>query len=916
MLRVITYRIAPLLLAARLLAGETIEFRAGLAALHVAKSTGRIDRVTDRTGRSLNRGAGGVYLFDGQTGKETFPQRARVAEIEPGSAVLSFVGDDPELTVKSNIRSDDMLCEWAVTVANHGTKLRMVEIRLGLPLKFAGEWQYWDGYDGDGIGGPTRRCTATSNLYACNAAPTAQRGTDPTAAPRSRIKWHRLGNVGVFPLNAVCGPDIGFAIGIVPHDPLSYYAGGVQPAQSPRESFYYAVKLVVDPGKVEQCRFIVLAFQPTYGYRKAMETYYRRFASTFRLRDGLDPRVLFPATGTYLSFHENLAKLGLTELWREHCRRYFIGWTWLYAPFQRAGDFWVDSDTFDFKYWRRPREDSPRGATEYQRRLVAANRAARVGCAIGYYVIPQQCHTELANVRYADSVLVGIDGRQRRRAKGGVLGWPVTTMFAMNNSFGRNCERELNQILRLAYVDGIAFDNAFAHEMHTGGGMAASQGRAFLDGRPYVLNHLAYFHLMSRVRSTRVSTPDGFAPAVFANGPYNIFCAQCTDAALIEYHPYPPANVSGRFAALRYLLGPYKPINFKVHGRTRPGHILDKRPPTRERVEIEMNLRLHSLLALFRWGAYPRVREALGCADIIDALPVLIRLNRAGWQPVPAVKRGEGLWIERFGSGQDTFLVVINPTERPFGGVLEFDHKEAGLPPSVFERVYGGGALSSFVRERRSLLRMTIPPVWLQVLRVKSGAMRDQNMVYLADSRQTVRVLLDERAIQGLPYIRHGKLGIAFISPDTLMKTTRALARQIRAYFTYWLLAERFEKWFQTNGRTPVPDPSIVEPAPIVSSAAAAGRRVVIAFVLDPHASTPVIQGVRSEKVELVAATPDGFRAATSAFLRVLDKRFARFGYDGLFNQSPTQPGQLAPDSDLFRRHGWREFLMLMRRRH
>lgn len=882
---------------------DPIELRCGSASLLVSQDSGRITLLTDQSGRRLSRGEGGLYIFDGESGRECFPIRAHDLRVDAQSLAFSVDANDATLSINCQVRPHGAASLWDVSVANLGNKLRLIELRLGLPLQLSGDWQYWDGYDGDVIGaGPTRACDHESNLYACNAAPTVRRGDDPSAAPRSWIKWHRLGNLGVFPLNAVYSSDTGFALGVSPERPLSYYSGGVQPTASPREAFYYAVKLVVDPGKTAHCTFVLFGFQPTYGYRKAIEIYYKQFASAFSLRDGLDPRVLLPATGTYLGVHENIARHGLVALWREHCRRYYIGWTWLYAPFQRAGDFWVDSDTFDFKHWRRSRDDTAKSAEEYQRRMVEANRAARVGCAIGYYAIPQRCNMALADAAYPQSHIVRIDGRFHKGGTG-VLGWPLSSMFAMNNPFGRNCEQELQQILRNAHVDGIAFDNAFAHEMHTSLGMAESQGRAFYHGKPYVLNHLAYFHLMKQVRETAALTPGGFRPTVFSNGAYNIFSAQATDVGLIEYHPYPPAKVPGRFAALRYLLGPHKPISFKVHGRTKPGHILDTKPVAEDDIEIQMNLRLYSLLALLRWGGYPRVREALGSADLIDALPVLVALREAGWQPVPAVKGGNGLWIERFGRGMDTHLVIINPRERAFSGTLAIDLKEIGIPATPFGRIYGDGELECRIDRGQALLDLTLPPVWFQVLRVKR------------QSPTPVRFLPDEDAVLALPYVQDDRPNVAVVATPHSPPAIGECVDHIRTYFLYLQLAETFERWFQTNGRTPAPDLSSATPIESIVDSEMPTPRVVIEF-RSAKTTSPAVEVVGDRRVRLIAASAGGHAAPTAAFLRLLDRRFRRFGYDGWLDTYPSRAGQLAPGGHPFRRHGWTQFLKLMQKRY
>ncbi|MEW6360231.1 MAG: hypothetical protein AB1696_28115 [Planctomycetota bacterium] len=873
------------------------DIRAGRLTLALSPDAGRISGLRDVPAA----GEGGVYWFDGASGKEVIP-RADAVHSGAEQTTFALVGE-PTLRAECVVQSGDRLATWHIKLTNTGDAQRLIELRLGLPLAVNEQWEYWDGYDGDQVEGPTRTCAKDCNFYACNAAPSVPRGADPEGRKRAAIKWHTLGGTCIFPLNVVCSDKKGIALGIAPDRPMSHYAGGVQPSASARESFYYAVKLVVDPGKSEECTFVVFGFDPKYGYRKAIEIYQHHFAEAFRVREGLDPRIMLPANGTFLSTHRAVAEMeGAADLWREFCRRYRTGWTWLYAAFQQTGDFWPEADTFDAKRWRQPQPDSPKTAEEFQRIMAEANRAARTGCAVGYYIIPQRCATELADALYADARVVRTDGSFHR--SGAVIAdEPLTTMFAMNNSFGQNCEREIDRILHKACVDGIAFDNAFAHDMHTGGGMKESEGRAFYDGKPYILNALAYRHLMEEVRNTDCRTPDGFHPAVFANGPYNLFTAQATDAALIEYHPYPPSNVAGHFAALRYLLGSHKPISFKVHGRSTGATLADKQAPPQDEIDVQMNLRLWSLLHMLRWGAYPRVREALGSADLIAAIPVLVELRRAGWQPVSAVTGGGDLWIERFGAGADTRLVVINPTEKPFAGTLTFDHIEAGLGPTTFERIYGDSALDSRIEGEQSLLRLSIAPSWFQVLKAKSDQTPNQHPVRFLPSREAVR---------DWPYLADGKADFTLpVAP-----ADEGIARSVQGYFAYLQLADTFEMWFMTNGRTPMPDPKTVTVPKIVHINAKYQGERRLAFAIDEGAATPSVEVAGNEEIILRAKNSEGLRAATDALLRLLDERFPRFGYDGWMKRFPKKAGELAPGSTLFRRYGWREFLAFMQERY
>jgi len=323
-----------------------------------------------------------------------------------------------------------------------------------------------------------------------------------------------------------------------------------------------------------------------------------------------------------------------------------------------------------------------------------------------------------------------------------------------------------------------------------------------------------------------------------------------------------------------------------------------------------MNSRLYSLFMLLRWGAYPRIREALGSADLIHAVPLLIELRQCGWQPVSAVKGGEGLWIERFGTGPETHLVIINPAGTPFSGTLEFDHAEAGMPPVVFERVFGDGQLSSQTVAGRSLITLSIPLAWLQVLRPAATDPRGVSPRVTG----TVRFAPNADAVIAMPYLDGAVPDVAIVvPPDAAADVTEAAAR-IRAYFVYWQLAGVFEMWFQTNGRTPVPELGKVTGVHIVSTLAEV--RASTTIVLEPDSVERSSVEVGEGGILRIRMQSEGVTKAVDALLRLLDRRFRRYGHDGLLNESPTAAGQLAPDSGLFSRRGWNEQLKAMQDRY
>ncbi|MCX7826288.1 MAG: hypothetical protein N2689_12120, partial [Verrucomicrobiae bacterium] len=108
------------------------------------------------------------------------------------------------------------------------------------------------------------------------------------------------------------------------------------------------------------------------------------------------------------------------------------------------------------------------------------------------------------------------------------------------------------------------------------------------------------------------------------------------------------------------------------------------------------------LLRSLYMGGIPTPRLTVGVPKLMEALPMIHEIVRAGWQPAPAFQpagaraNDPGLWAARYGEGLGTFLTLGNATASNFSGEIEIDGRYLGDASHVFAP-YGNGKLTQTV---------------------------------------------------------------------------------------------------------------------------------------------------------------------------------------------------------------------------
>lgn len=628
--------------------------------------TGALSQWETAAGRWLAE-AGGVHFVVWPERKRLGPA-GRVTHVHVRSDGLRFQWAAGRVAARHEIVPQARHVLWQVVVPNRGKDRLLVEMRLSLPIRLGpGAWFYWNGHS-------LRRVTARTRAAEMT-----------TLMPGGRLSQ------GIFPAVGLHNRETGLAMGLEPMDIESFYGSRAQPALGALETFCYAVRLAIPPGKERRVRFVLFAFDPQWSWRSCVQRYWSFWPDVFA------PPGREDIWGLYASSSPNYVhRMG--DKFIDLCRRMRVGGMELYAPFNKTGEFYPDNEP---AYVRGKLSLS---RTDMRRVYEIANIAS---CNLSY-AIPTKCERKLATTTYADSVIRQPDGTFFLRDFWDVMGGrreKLAAMFAWGDSFGARLRRDLRKIVANYRPDGFYLDNgAFVWEDY--GRM--TDWAAFDDeGRVYTNGGIPYAKLLDDLRS--------FAPQVQRN-----------PGEFIQYF-------SG-FRAQSHLTNCVDTQSFYVRTHRL---IMGRKPIFPDHPRRITRSRLFDALEFggLPWlGGFQRDREALAR----EWADVAITLARAGWRPIPrAVSDNPAVRVERFGSGTDTFFTVRNLVDEPAEVRIQIAGRFADL--SEFR---GRTRVSPRVDDKAGTteLLLKIPADELVVLRATPKSARTQNRpraTFLAQAEPT-----------------------------------------------------------------------------------------------------------------------------------------------------------------------------------
>lgn len=644
----------------------------------VDKDSGVINSLESIISNRKISGTGGIYLTDESDGKI----KCEVTGLSKRKQDLFISKNAAGLNIEEVLSPFPGYITCIVRVKNNSPKIKLLNVIFSLPVQDRKKWEYWDG--------------VSSKML------------------DSKLKFRDNDMNGKFPMSCIYDKNSGFALGIDGHQFFSSLESG----SNSDMPFYYASQIVVDPNSREEVRFIVYDFKSTYGYLNALQIYYDIFPDLFRPAEGVNPKS-YGLSG--------YVRAPSTRLYWEECRRFCVGWDWVYGPFQKTGLWYPEPDEWDTSlgnYGTFPPSPEAiyRQLEEYRSALRARYANARKGCIAAHYIIPHTCDLEIAKEKFPDSGVLNIMGDFLPAPIVKRVGEKNREMYAYGNSFGKRTLGDIEKIANDYGPGGFGFDDADGLlKNYAGKGVEVSPGRAFVDDILYALQGIAYSKCMEKVHSLKGK--DGYRLGVISNGAMTYLTAFHSDAGFRE-NPYRGEDEDLK---MRIRLFGKKPF-----GLWR-GYLqqVDVKSMTPEQISeyLRKAEKSTTLFCLFS-GVLPGVSHVKGYPAILRAVPAMLTMRRAGWEPVSAVLADNRIETGRFGKGTDTYLSLVNRTESGFEGEVVVENEYLGNNSYFFTAAFQNEDIEVLkdsqmtectVFPKRTVLKVKIPSDSALVVKAVGG---------------------------------------------------------------------------------------------------------------------------------------------------------------------------------------------------
>ncbi|NCO91405.1 MAG: hypothetical protein GW880_08795 [Armatimonadetes bacterium] len=615
-----------------------------------------------------------LHVFDGKAKRPVALGAPTVAAQGDGRG-LTFRGDSP-LTVVLALSLVGRCLVWDARCANTGGEQLWLEVGPRLEFRRAGKLRFFDGWD------------------------------ELDAADKPLTSDRMAGNM---PLTVAWTDEASLAVGLEPSQVVSYFRNEYEPTGTDTARLGCVARIVVDPGKTVQVKFVTCAAPGEWGKGEALEAYYDSFPEWFTPRPDVDPRVSMGST-QYRAWPAG----GWSP---EVCRRLFGGWEWCYAPFRRTGDIACRADLWDYEPARpfgNPRGKSRDEYLAWRRQSFTAGET-HCDTAMMFYIPAQVwCEERLARERYADALVTD------RRVKT-YFDTPWCTghdnelmVFPYGTTFEAQSHRDLRQVAAELDLSGFAFDTAGGVARYAGPALLKLDGRAWdEDVGVYCSELVSTARLMDFVHTL---SKDGRKLAVVANpmssGSY-ASCFHC-DSAMLEANPWTNERTSSD--RLRWKMG-HKTLvwweGYDVNDFVDPKTVKPDQLAT-----VYEGLADFTLLQSLRVGYIPTPNFTQGVARLVRWLPAIVECVRTGWEPVPAARAPEPLWTSRYGRGLQTLIAVAHETGTPVTADVSVENQRLAEGALLFAS-YDGAALRNRLDAGETCVHVKVPvriPVLLRAL--------------------------------------------------------------------------------------------------------------------------------------------------------------------------------------------------------
>lgn len=609
----------------------------------------------------LARGAA-LYLYDGK-GKQPVALDARPAA---GSAWELAARDGFPLKGTLKLAPAGRCLVWEVSCANTGREQQWLEVGPRMVLNGASVTHFFDGWD-------------------------------DYEAPKAKTSSERL--EGNMPLAVAWNAAACVAVGLEPSQLVSYLRQEYEPLADGSARLAAIARIVVDPGKTETVKFVLCATPGEWGKYEAFEAYYDSFPEWFHPRKDVDPR-------THLGSAQYRA--WPAGPWApEICRRLYGGWDWCYAPFRRTGDIVGRAELWDYEPVRPFGKTRGKPREEYLawRKEAFTAGARRAGVAMMFY-IPAQiwCEERLARERYADALTTDPKAKTYFDTPWVTGNDNELRVFPYKTSFGEQSYRDMRQVAEELDLSGFAFDTAGDATRYTGPALPNLDARAWDDQvGVYCAEMVAITHLMDFVHTLK---KDGRPLSVVSNPMSNGTYASCfhSDSAMLEGSPWQRGRTDGDH--LRWKMGRKTLVWWEGY---EIGDFVDLESVKPDQLaRVYEGLADFTLLQSLRIGYIPTPNFTQGVGRLVRWLPAIVECVQTGWEPVPATRVPEPLWVTRYGRGLKTLLAIAHETGEPVRGEARILHQRMGGNALLFSH-YDGRALTNRVAKGETVVPVNVP---------------------------------------------------------------------------------------------------------------------------------------------------------------------------------------------------------------
>lgn len=594
-----------------------------------------------------------------------FGKNETAGQFEKQEGVWSLRTDGVELRIEESEKG--ALRQWALKVKNQSDKIRRLKFRWTLKAGAPGG-VWWDGF-------------GANKDIRDSIAPAARRNS--------------------FPVGIYRQADGAAILGYAPQTMSSRFEGGVEV----REGEVYLVWdswLALHPKQEDEQFFLSGLLEGATNYTEAVEAVYRQYPDFFKPSPHADRRLY--GVGGY-SWGHYYADADTYDFKMEESRRLAYSWEWLYAPFQKVGDIWPSE-----KYWdgqagfsiKHPEGKVTNTATLEDWRTAyrgAMKRSDQVS-AMFYYYLPYY-----SNVKVLEDMPNSLWKDPGGKTKVPIFGWIKSGQWVQRawpgkTAHGDKTRHDLAQAWENLDIAGFAMDMTMGNISYAGTALPKERGKAFDDsGRVYVTEGIAISELMDFTRALPLR--DGGQAAAIANEPVSYLPIFHADAVMHEKPPFEGTQVA---AARRFLAG-QKPLHWWDPQGYVPQDNLDweRLSPEEFRSGLDGILK-YVLFSSLRYGGIPTIFFVDGYTEMREWIPVLRRLQKAGWRAAPYLSlTGEtafdkenpyaedaDVWFARYGEGKEHFLAFAVPALAGYQGKASIQTAHFAMPGLVYAGLKDG----------------------------------------------------------------------------------------------------------------------------------------------------------------------------------------------------------------------------------